>query len=168
MADKKSKKEDKKASKKESATKAEDKNKKSDADEKKQTASDLPKKLQSIIEEVENLTVLELAELVEALEDKFGVSAAPVAVAGGAAPTAAGAGEEAEEKDEYDVVLTDAGGNKIQVIKAVRELNQQLGLKEAKDLVESAPKPVLEGAKTEDAEAAKKKLEDAGAQVELK
>ncbi len=125
-------------------------------------------KLQKIIDGVEKLTVLELSELVKALEEKFGVSAAaPVAVAaaGAAAPAAA---EAVEEKTEFDVILTAAGANKIAVIKAVRELNQTLGLVEAKTLVEAAPKAILEGAKKEDAEAAKKKLEEAGAQVELK
>jgi len=105
------------------------------------------------------------AELVKALEEKFGVSAAPVAVAGGVAPVAAAP---AEEKTEFDVVITDAGANKIQVIKAVREIKTDLGLVEAKNLVEKAPATVMEGAKKEDAEAAKKKLEDAGAKVELK
>src|SRR3989344_712812 len=114
--------------------------------------------VQKIIDQVEKLTVLELADLVKALEEKFGVSAAaPVA----AAPAA-------EEKDSYDVVLTNAGTNKIAVIKAVREIKPELGLKEAKDLVDTAPKPLLEAAKKEDAEAAKKKLEEAGAQLELK
>ena len=123
--------------------------------------------LQKIIDQVEKLTVLELAELVKALEDKFGVSAAaPVAVAG-AAPAAGEATEEAEEKSEYQVVLTDAGANKIGVIKALREVNQDLGLKEAKDLAEAAPKEVGTF-KKEEAEEAKKKLEAAGAQVELK
>lgn len=125
-------------------------------------------KLQKIIDEVEKLSVLELSELVKALEDKFGVSAsAPMAIAGPAAAGAAAA-EPAEEKTEFDVILASAGANKIAAIKAVREINQNLGLKEAKDLVEAAPKPVLEGAKKEDAEAAKKKLEEAGATVELK
>lgn len=120
-----------------------------------------------IIESVEKLSVLELSELVKALEDKFGVSAAaPMMVAGPAAAGAAAA--PAEEKTEFDVVLTNAGANKISVIKAVRELNQSLGLKEAKDLVEAAPKTLLEGVKKEAAEEAKKKLTDAGAQVELK
>jgi large subunit ribosomal protein L7/L12 len=124
-------------------------------------------KLQKIIDEVEKLSVLELSELVSALEDKFGVSAAaPMAMV--AAPGANGETAAVEEKSEFDVILKDAGGNKIAVIKAVRELNQQLGLKEAKDLVESAPKTLLEAAKKEEAEAAKKKLEEAGAQVELK
>ena len=123
--------------------------------------------VQKIIDQVEKLTVLELADLVKALEEKFGVSAAaPVAVA--AAPIAGAAAPAAEEKDSYDVVLTNAGTNKIAVIKAVREIKPELGLKEAKDLVDTAPKPVLEAAKKEDAEAAKKKLEEAGAQVELK
>lgn len=124
-------------------------------------------KLQKIIDEVEKLTVMELADLVKALEDKFGVSAAAPMVA--AAPAAGGAAPApAEEKTEFDVILAAAGGNKIAVIKAVREINQNLGLKEAKDLVEAAPKPLLEGVKKEEAEAIKKKLEDAGAQVELK
>lgn len=128
----------------------------------------LSKDLQAIVDKIEKLSVLELADLVKALEGKFGVStAAPIMAVAGTAPAA---GEEAiaEEKDEYDVVLAAAGGNKIAVIKAVRELNQALGLKEAKDLVEAAPKTVLEAAKKEDAEAAKAKLEEAGAQVELK
>jgi large subunit ribosomal protein L7/L12 len=127
-------------------------------------------KLEKIISEVEKLSVLELADLVKALEDKFGVSAAaPVAVAAGTAPAAGGdAGSDAEEKSELDVILTAAGGNKIAAIKAVRTFNQDLGLKEAKELVESAPKLVLEKAKKEDAEAAKKVLEEAGCQVELK
>src|SRR3990167_10611188 len=125
--------------------------------------------LQKIIDSVEKLTVLELAELVKALEDKFGVSAAaPIAAAAPAAgQVAAGAAAAPEAKAEYQLVLTSAGANKIGVIKALREINQELGLKEAKDLTEAAPKEV--GVfKKEEAEAAKKKLEEAGAQVELK
>jgi large subunit ribosomal protein L7/L12 len=123
-------------------------------------------KLEKIIEEVEKLSVLELSELVKALEDKFGVSAAaPMAMA--AAPAAGAAPAVAEEKSEYQVVLTAAGANKIGVIKALREINQELGLKEAKDLAEAAPKEVGTF-KKEVAEEAKKKLEAAGAQVELK
>lgn len=129
-------------------------------------AEETNKKLDEIIAAVEKLSVLELADLVKALEEKFGVSAAPVAVAGAAAPAAAEAA--AEEKSEYDVVLADAGANKIAVIKALREIKTDVGLVEAKTLAESAPKPVLEGAKKEDAEAAKAKLEEAGAKVELK
>lgn len=129
-------------------------------------AEETNKKLDEIIAAVEKLSVLELADLVKALEEKFGVSTAPVAVAGAAAPAAAEAA--AEEKSEYDVVLADAGANKIAVIKALREIKTDLGLVEAKTLAESAPKPVLEGAKKEDAEAAKAKLEEAGAKVELK
>lgn len=121
-------------------------------------------KLTKIIDEVEKLTVLELADLVKALEDKFNVSAAvPVAVA---APAAAATPIE-EAKSEYQVVLTSAGANKIGVIKALREIKQELGLKEAKDLAEAAPKEVGTF-KKEEAETAKKKLETAGAQVELK
>ncbi len=127
----------------------------------------LSPELQKIVDAIEKLSVLEVADLVKALEDKFGVSAAaPVAVA--AAPAASGEETAAEEKDEYDVVLKAAGSNKIAAIKAVRQLNQSLGLKEAKDLVESAPKTILEGVKKEDAENAKKILEEAGATVELK
>lgn len=123
-------------------------------------------KLKKIIDEVEKLTVIELADLVKALEEKFGVSAAaPMAVA--AAPAAGAAAPAAEEKSEYQVVLTAAGANKIGVIKALREINQELGLKEAKDLAEAAPKEVGTY-KKEEAETAKKKLEAAGAQVELK
>ncbi|MBS5481137.1 MAG: 50S ribosomal protein L7/L12 [Acutalibacteraceae bacterium] len=122
-------------------------------------------KVLKLIEDVKALTVLELSELVKALEEEFGVSAAaPVAVA--AAPAAAGAAA-AEEKTEFDVVLTEAGANKIAVIKVVRELTG-LGLKEAKELVDGAPKAVKEGASKDDAEAVKAKLEEAGAKVELK
>lgn len=120
-----------------------------------------------IIEKLSAATVLEIADLVKELEDKWGVSAAaPVAVAavGGAA---AGAGEPAAAKDEFDVVLTGAGEKKIQVIKAVRELTS-LGLKEAKDLVEGVPKPVKEGVPKDEAEAAKAKIEEAGGSCELK
>ncbi len=117
-----------------------------------------------IIEALKEMPALELSELVHELEDVFGVSAAaPVAVAAAAAPAA----EAAEEKTNFDVVLEGFGENKIAVIKAVRELTS-LGLKEAKEVVESAPKAVLEGAKKEDAEAAKEKLEAAGAAVTLK
>lgn len=124
--------------------------------------------LEKIVEDLSNLTVLEAAELSKLLEDKWGVSAAaPVAVA--AMPGAAGgdAGGAAEEKDEFDVVLTDAGASKINVIKEVRGITG-LGLKEAKDLVEGAPKPIKEGAAKAEAEEIKEKLEAAGAKVELK
>jgi large subunit ribosomal protein L7/L12 len=123
---------------------------------------------EDVLDAISNMTVLELKELLDAFEEKFGVTAAaPVAVAavGGAAPGAPA--EAVEEQDEFDVVLTGAGAQKIQVIKVVRELTS-LGLKEAKDLVDGAPKPVLEKVNKEAAEAAKGKLEDAGASVELK
>jgi large subunit ribosomal protein L7/L12 len=124
---------------------------------------------EEILDSISALTVLELKELLDAFEERFGVTAAaPVAVA--AAPAAGGGGAAApaeEEKDEFDVILTGAGAQKIQVIKAVRELTS-LGLKEAKDLVDGAPKPVLEKANKEAAEAAKAKLEEAGASVEVK
>jgi large subunit ribosomal protein L7/L12 len=122
---------------------------------------------EEILDSIGALTVLELKELLDAFEERFGVTAAaPVAVAA-AAPGGGAAVPEVEEKDEFDVVLTGAGAQKIQVIKAVRELTS-LGLKEAKDLVDSAPKPVLEKANKDAAEAARAKLEDAGAMVELK
>ena len=123
--------------------------------------------LEKIIEQIEKLSVLELADLVHALEDRFGVSAqAPVAMAAAGTPAAAG-GEPVEEKTTFNVILTAGGANKIAVIKAVRELVQTLGLKEAKDLVEAAPKPVLEGVNKVAAEEAKTKLTAAGATVEL-
>lgn len=123
-------------------------------------------KVLKLIEDVKALTVMELSELVKALEEEFGVSAAaPVAVA--AAPAAAAAAAPAEEKTEFDVVLTGAGANKIAVIKVVREVTG-LGLKEAKDLVDGAPKPVKEGVSKDDAEAIKGKLVEAGATVEVK
>ena len=119
-----------------------------------------------ILDKISSMTVLELSELIKAMEDKFGVSAAAaVAVAGpaaGAAPAAA-----AEEQTEFTVVLASFGENKVNVIKAVRELTG-LGLKEAKDLVDAAPKPVKEGVNKADAEAAKKKLEEAGAKADIK
>jgi large subunit ribosomal protein L7/L12 len=120
---------------------------------------------EDLIEEIKGMSVLDLADVVKALEEEFGVSAAaPVAVA--AAPGAGGGEEAAEEKDEFDVVLKGIGEKKIAVIKAVRELTP-LGLKEAKDLVEAAPKAVLESVSKDDAEAAKAKLEEAGASVEV-
>ena len=135
------------------------------ADETQKLSPDVEK----IISLVDELPTLKLAELVHALEDKYGVTAAaPMAVA--AAPGAGSAAEAApaEEKTSFDVILTNAGANKIGVIKAVREIVPTLGLKEAKDLVEAAPKPVVEGVNKEAAEEAKKKLTEAGATVELK
>jgi len=120
---------------------------------------------EEILEGIANLTVLELSELLTDFEEKFGVTAAaPVAAA---APAAGGGDAPAEEKDSFDVVLTAAGDKKIQVIKAVRELTS-LGLKEAKELVEAAPTPIIEGASKDDAEAAKAKIEEAGGAVDLK
>ena len=122
-------------------------------------------KVLKLIEDVKALTVMELSELVKALEEEFGVSAAaPVAVAAAAAPAAAAA---AEEKTEFDVVLAEVGPNKINVIKVVKEITG-LGLKEAKALVDEAPKTVKEGASKDDAESIKTKLTEAGAEVELK
>jgi large subunit ribosomal protein L7/L12 len=118
---------------------------------------------EDVLEFISNLSVLELSELVKEFEEKFGVSAQPVAVAGGAVA----GGEAAEEKTEFDVVLTDAGAKKINVIKVVRGLTG-LGLKEAKEAVEGTPATIKEGVDKETAEAAKKELEEAGASVELK
>lgn len=124
-------------------------------------------KLADIIKDIESLSVLELADLVKALEEKFGVSAAaPVAVAG-AAPAAGGEDDGGEEKTSFNVILTDSGSSKISVIKAVRVLLPTLGLKEAKDLVDAAPKPVLEGVGKDAANEAKEKLEEAGGKVDL-
>lgn len=133
------------------------------AEEKKEASA----KFKALIEQIEQLSVADLAELVKELEDRFGVSAAaPMAVAAGA--PAAGGAQEAEEKSNYTVVLASSGDQKIAVIKALREINQNLGLKEAKDLADAAPKEVLKDAPKADAEEAKKKLEAAGATVELK
>jgi len=125
-------------------------------------------KIQSIVDQVKDLTLLEASQLVKAMEETFGVSAAAAAVA--AAPAAGGAGEAAapaEEKTEFDVILQAIGANKINVIKVVREVTA-LGLKEAKDLVEAAPKAVKEGVSKDEAETIKQKLSDAGATVEVK
>lgn len=120
-------------------------------------------KIANIMEEIKTLTILELKDLVKALEEEFGVSAAPVAVsaAGGAAAPAA------EEKTEFDVILKSAGANKLNVIKAVRSITS-LGLKEAKDLVEAAPKPIKEGVSKEEADKVAEELKAAGAEVEIK
>ena len=120
-------------------------------------------KSMQILEEIKTLTILELADLVKALEEEFGVSAAPVAVAGGAAAPAAAA----EEQTEFNVILADAGASKLGVIKVVREITG-LGLKEAKDLVESAPKALKEGVSKEEADKLKEQLVAAGATVEIK
>ncbi len=125
-------------------------------------------KVTSIIEEIKGLSLLEASKLVKGLEEAFGVSAAAATVAvAGAAPAAGGAAAPAEEKTDFSVVLTAVGGNKIGVIKVVREITS-LGLKEAKDLVEAAPKPVKEGVPKEEAENIKKKFTEAGATVEIK
>ncbi len=125
----------------------------------------MSEKVTNLIEEVKSLTVLELAELVKALEEEFGVSAAAPAAVAVAAPAAAAPA--AEEKTEFDVVLKSAGANKINVIKVVKEITG-LGLKEAKALVDEAPKTIKEGASKDDAESIKTKLTEAGAEVELK
>lgn len=123
--------------------------------------------IEQLVEDLGKLTVLEAADLVKKLEEAWGVSAAAPVAAVAAGP-AAEAAAPAEEKTEFDVVVTDAGGNKIAVIKAVREVSPGLGLADAKKLVESTPAKILEGAAKDAAEAAKKKLEEAGAKVELK
>ncbi|ADL42327.1 ribosomal protein L7/L12 [Caldicellulosiruptor acetigenus I77R1B] len=125
-------------------------------------------KVQKLIEEIKTLTVLELSEMVKALEEEFGVTAAaPVAVAAAPVAGAQAAAPAAEEKTEFNVILADAGSDKIKVIKVVREITG-LGLKEAKDLVDGAPKPIKENVSKEEAEQIKKKLEEVGAKVELK
>lgn len=125
-------------------------------------------KLEELIQTIEQMSVLELSQLIKALEERFGVTAAPVAVAAAPAAAAAGAAAPAEEeKTEFDVILSEVGANKVQVIKVVRELTQ-LGLKEAKDLVEAAPKPVKQGVTKQEAEQVKAKLEAVGAKVEIK
>ncbi len=125
----------------------------------------VPAKFQSLVSEIEKMSVLDLAELVKILEKKFGVSASAPAMM--MAPAAGGAAAVVEEKDSFDVELTEAGASKINVIKVVREVTE-MGLKEAKDLVDGAPKVIKEGLKKEEAEALKKKFEDAGAKVTLK
>lgn len=125
------------------------------------------KKLDTLMSEIESMTVIELADLVKALEEKFGVTAAAPVMAAAASPQAAGGAAPAEEKSSFTVVLAKAGDNKIQVIKEIRTFTT-LGLKEAKELVETAPKNIKEGATKEEAEAIKKKLESVGAVVELK
>jgi large subunit ribosomal protein L7/L12 len=122
---------------------------------------------EDILETIANMTVMEVVELVEAMEEKFGVSAAAVAAAPAAAAGGAEGGAAAEEKTEFDVVMSSFGDNKVGVIKAVRTITG-LGLKEAKDMVEGAPSTVKEGASKEEAESIKKQLEEAGAKVELK
>jgi len=122
---------------------------------------------EQVVDFLSKLSVMDIAALTKELEDKWGVKAAPVAVAAAAAPAAGGGAAAAAEQTEFTVVLKEAGAKKIEVIKVVRELTQ-LGLKEAKDLVDGAPKPVKEGVSKADAEGFKKKLEDAGAKVEIK
>jgi large subunit ribosomal protein L7/L12 len=144
---------------------------KEEAKKPKAAKADKPKKsaaIDDIMAAIKGMSVMELADLVKALETEFGVSAAaPVAVAAAGAPAAEAAAPAAEEQTEFTVILQEIGANKINVIKAVRELTT-LGLKESKDLVESAPKPVKEGISKEEAAAAKQKLEAAGAKVEVK
>ena len=124
--------------------------------------------LDKIVEDLSSLTVIEAADLVKQLEEKWDVSAAAPAAVAVAAPAAGGDAGAAEEKDSFDVILVGDGGNKVQTIKAVRAIKPELGLKEAKELVEAAPKALLEGVGKDEAEEAKKKLEEAGAKVELK
>lgn len=148
---------------------AEEKKNEAEASKEEKKEVEIPKKFKSIVEEIEKMSVLDLAELVKVLEEKFGVSAAaPMAVA--AMPGASGAdaaGAAAEEKSEFDIELKAAGDSKINVIKVVKEITGK-GLKEAKDLVDGAPKVIKEKAAKEEAEEIKKKLEEAGATVELK
>lgn len=124
--------------------------------------------LDKIVEDLSSLTVVEAADLVKQLEEKWDVSAAAPAAAVAVAAPAAADGGAAEEKDSFDVILVGDGGNKVAAIKAVRGINSEMGLKDAKEFVESAPKALLEGVSKDEAEEAKKKLEEAGAKVELK
>ena len=140
---------------------------KKDEDKKQEETVDVPEKFKKLVDEIEKMKVLDLAELVKILEKKFGVSSAPQVVAGAVAPAA---GEEAEEKSSFNVELTTVGDKKIDVIKVVRDITQK-GLKESKDLVDaagSAPQMIKENAKKEEAEEIKKQFEAAGAKVELK
>jgi large subunit ribosomal protein L7/L12 len=138
------------------------------ATEEKKDSIELSSKLEVVAKTIEGLTALELSELVKGLEDRLGIqAAAPMAAGMMMAPGAAGGAEAAEEKTEFDVILTETGGQKIAVIKEVRAATN-LGLKEAKDLVEGAPKPIKEGVSKDEAEELKKKLEAAGAKVEVK
>lgn len=130
--------------------------------------TELSKEVASLVESVKKLTLVQVSELVKALEEEFGVSAAAPMMMGAMPAAGAAAAAPVEEKTEFDVILKDAGANKIGAIKAVRTLKPELGLGEAKAFVEAAPKPVLEGAKKEDADNAKKLLEEAGCVVELK
>src|SRR4051794_16287779 len=123
--------------------------------------------MDQIIDSLSNLTVIQIAELTKKLEDKWGVKAAPVAVAGPAGPAASAAAAPAAEQTEFTVILANAGSNKIQVIKAIREITS-LGLKEAKDLVDGAPKEIKAGVSKDDAEGIKKKIAEAGGTVEVK
>jgi len=123
--------------------------------------------MDTIIDQLSNLTVMQIADLTKKLEDKWGVKAAPVAVAGAAGPAAGAAAAPAAEQTEFTVILANAGGNKIQVIKAIREITN-LGLKEAKDLVDGAPKEIKAGVSKDDAEGIKKKVVEAGGTVEIK
>lgn len=136
------------------------------ADEEKKSI-EVPEKFKPLIETIEKMTALELSELVKILEDKFGVSAAAPMMMAAPAGAAADGGEAAAEQTTFNVELTEAGGNKISVIKVIREITQK-GLKEAKDLVDGAPKIVKEGASKEEAEELKKKIEETGAKVTLK
>lgn len=147
---------------------ADEKTKEAKTEEKAEKAeSKLSKNVQKIVDAVKDLSLMEVSELVKALEDEFGVSAAAPAMMA-AAPGAAAGGEAAEEQTEFDVILKEGGSNKIAAIKAIRQLKPELGLGDAKKFVEEAPKTVLEQANKEDAEAAKKALEEAGCVVELK
>jgi len=167
--EKKSTEEKKEEAPKEEAKPIEKKEEAPKEEKKEETTKDVevPTKFKSLVEEIEKMSVLDLAELVKILEEKFGVSSAAPAMMMGAAPAGGGDAAAAEEKTEFDIEITDAGASKIAVIKAVRAITE-MGLKEAKDLVDGAPKVVKEGVKKEDAEAMKKQLEEAGAKVTLK
>jgi large subunit ribosomal protein L7/L12 len=159
-------KKDQNKTEKEDTSQKEEKSSTSDKS-KKEKKVEVPAKFKSLVGEIEKMSVMDLAELVETLEEKFGVSAAAPAMMVAGAPAAGSEAAPQEEKTEFDVEITDAGSNKIAVIKAVREFTD-MGLKDAKDLVDAAPKVVKEGVKKEEAQEIKKKLEEAGAKVTLK
>jgi len=147
---------------------ADDKAKKETKEKEAKKIKELPKKVQKIVDSVKELSLMEVSELVKALEDEFGVSAAALPTMVGTAPAAGASAAEVEEQSEFDVILKDAGSNKIGAIKAVRVLKPDLGLSDAKKFVESAPQTVLESAGKDAANEAKKALEEAGCVVELK
>lgn len=169
MAEEENKKEEEKKEETKKEEKVEEKKEKKEEKEEKKEV-EIPAKFEKLVKEIEEMSVLDLAELVKILEDKFGVSAAPQVVAAGGAQGGAQGGEASEGKDAFDVVITELGGKKIQVIKAIRDVTKK-GLKDSKDLADaiaSEPQTIKQNVKKDEAEELKKKFEEAGAKVELK